>query len=93
MSLRKEGNTLPKIFLDELEKSIAANISNALRQDFSNIKAVATALAIHVEISMETIKKWFNGSNPPKAVHLLLLARVSPSIRTMILQMIDEEKN
>ena len=89
MSFKIVGKVLPKFFLDELEKSIAANVAIALRQDFPTVKIAASALAAEVEISMETIKKWYNGSNPPKAVHLIIMARVSPSVHQALLNLID----
>jgi hypothetical protein len=85
---KKEGKVLPKIFLADLERNIAASIANALRQDFPNIKTAATAVALHVEINIETIKKWYNGSNTPSAANLIVLARVSPSVRQTLLRLI-----
>ncbi len=89
MSFKFMGNVLPKFFLDELERCLAADVARALRQDFPTVKTAAKALASEVEISMETIKKWYNGSNPPKAVHLIIMARVSPSVRQALLNLID----
>lgn len=93
MSFKIVGNMLPKFFLDELEKSIAADVAKALRQDFPTVKTAAKALAAEVEISMETIKKWYNGSNPPKAVHLIIMARASPSVRHALLKLIERERS
>lgn len=87
---KKVGNILPKYFLDELEKNIAASVAEALRQDFPNIKTAAKALALQVEVSMETIKKWYNGSNPPSAAHLIVLARASPSVRQVLRGLIGD---
>jgi hypothetical protein len=88
---KKVGNILLKFFLDELEKDIAAHIAKALRQDFQNIKSTAKALALQVEVKMETIKKWYSGSNPPSTAHLIVLARTSPSVRQALLQLMDNK--
>ncbi len=38
---------------------------------------------------MNTIKKWYNGTNVPSAINLIILARVSPSVKVMLLLLID----
>jgi len=89
MSFKIVGKVLPKFFLDELEKTIAANIAGALRQDFPTVKATAIAVALHVDIKTDTVKKWYNGSNKPSAAHLIILARASPSVHQALLNLID----
>jgi len=89
MSSELLGKTLPKFFLAKLEESIAAEIAKSLRQDFPTVKIAATAIAKQVETNMETIKKWYNGSNMPSAANLIILARVSPSVRRVVLDFID----
>ncbi len=90
MSSELLGKVLPKFFLAKLEKSVAAEIAKSLRQDFPTVKIAATAIAKQVETNMETIKKWYNGSNVPSAANLIILARVSPSVRRAVLEFIDE---
>jgi hypothetical protein len=89
MYSKKEGKVLPKIFLDEFERDIATSIARALRSDFPNIKIAAAYFA---EISMETLKKWYNGRNTPSVANLIILARESPSVRRMLWEMIERER-
>jgi hypothetical protein len=88
MYSKKEGKVLPKIFLDEFEHDIATGIARALRSDFPNLKIAAAYFA---EISMETLKKWYNGRNTPSAANLIILARESPSVRRMLWEMIEDK--
>jgi len=88
MSSKKVGKVLPKIFIDNLEQEIAAHIAAALRKDFPNIKFAATALAEQVEVSMHTLKKWYNGHNTPSAANLIVLARSSASVRRVLWQLV-----
>lgn len=92
MSSTNVGKVLPKFFLAELEEIIAANISKSLRQDFATVKMAATEVALQVETNTETIKKWYNGANIPSAANLIVLARISPSVRLMVLSLIDDRK-
>ena len=89
MSPNDVCKVLHKFFLAELEQNIAASTAGALRQDFPNIKAAATAIALQVETNMETIKKWYYGFNAPSAANLIVLARISPSVRQTLLKLID----
>ncbi|MBV8549535.1 MAG: hypothetical protein JO126_08775 [Alphaproteobacteria bacterium] len=89
MSFKKEGKVLPKIFLAAHERHVAAIISSAMRKDFQNIKIAATAMAPQVEINIETLKKWYNGTNIPSGSNLILLARISPSVREAVFVMIN----
>lgn len=91
MSLKKEGKVLPKIFLANLEQNIAAQVAEALRKDFPNIKMAATTMAEQMEISMETLKKWYNGCNAPSAANLIVLARGSPAVRQALTSLISTE--
>jgi len=86
MYSKKEGKVLPKIFLDGFEQEIATGIARALRSDFPNLKIAAAYFA---EINMETLKKWYNGSNTPSAANLIILARGSPSVCQMLLELVD----
>lgn len=88
MSSKKVGKVLPKIFIDNLEQEIATHIAAALRKDFPTIKCAATALAEQVEVSMDTLKKWYNGRNTPSAANLVVLARSSASVRRALWQLV-----
>lgn len=83
------GKTLPKIVLAEFERNIAGEVAQSLRKDFPNLKAAARVIATQAEINMNTIKKWYNGTNVPSAINLIILARVSPSVKVMLLLLID----
>ena len=88
MYSKKEGKVLPKIFLDEFERDIATGIARALRSDFPNLKIAAAYFA---EISMETLKKWYNGYNIPSVANLIILARESKSVRQVLWELIEKE--
>jgi hypothetical protein len=88
---KKEGKVLPKIFLAEMDRDIAARIAQALRTDFPSIKSAATKLAEQVEINIETLKKWYGGHHAPSAANLIILARGSPAVRRMLIELIGKE--
>jgi hypothetical protein len=83
------GKVLPKIFLAQLNRDIAFCIREALRTDFRNMKAAATGLAEQGDVSMETLKKWYNGCNTPSVVHLIVLARASSAVRRVLEELMN----
>jgi hypothetical protein len=88
MSRKKVCKVLHKIFIDKFEQQITANISEALRADFANVKAAESKLAKQADIKRETLKKWYYGYNAPSAVHLILLARSSPAVEEALRNLI-----
>ncbi|PZP84121.1 MAG: hypothetical protein DI582_09605 [Azospirillum brasilense] len=92
MSSPQTGNKLTGDFKDTLERNIAWIIATALRKDYGEkrhaIKRIARAVPVD---SLNTIKSWYEGRNPPNSVHLILLARHSPSVAHAVAALLGTE--
>lgn len=79
------GNILPKK-LDNLQ--LAKRVAEALNEAHSDVASMVKNISNTTGINNETVAKWCKGKNPPKAVHLLILAEHYPSILKMIFELI-----
>ena len=85
MSHKKIGNILPKK-LDDLQ--LARRVAEALKETHLDITSVVKNISNTTGIHGETVAKWCKGKNPPKALHLLVLAEHYPTILKMIFELI-----
>lgn len=63
-------------------------IAAALRRDFGDQYSSIKQIARHTQASLSTIKKWYEGRNPPNCCNLIELARFSPSVFQVLMELI-----
>lgn len=74
---------------ENLNLKIAQLIAAALRADYGEKYSSIKMIARHCDASLSTIKKWYEGQNPPNSKHLIMLARKSPSVLKALLGLIE----
>jgi len=85
MSHKKIGNILPKK-IDNLQ--LARRVAETLKETHSDIASVVKNISNTTGIHSETVAKWCKAKNPPKSLHLLVLAEHYPAILKMIFELI-----
>lgn len=90
MSKAKMDHIWSKKYLDQ---AICSLVSKALRKAHRNSSAARKHIARTTQLNELTIRKWYEGKNPPDAAHLLILMRHYPDLLHAILQMIDDAKS
>lgn len=63
-----------------LEQKITARISGALHQIFRNNPTAVKGIAEETGGALTTVKKWYEGRNPPSLGHFLILCRHYESV-------------
>ncbi len=69
-------------------QEIARKIAQALRADYGEQYSSIKQIAKNTSASLSTIKKWYEGQNPPNSANLIILAQHSPSVLKVLMQMI-----
>jgi hypothetical protein len=90
MSKAKMDHIWTKKYLDRV---ICSLVSKALRKAHRNSSAARKHIARTTQLNELTIRKWYEGKNPPSAAHLLILMRHYPDLLHAILQMMDDIKS
>jgi hypothetical protein len=89
MSLREKHHKPTTQQAIKLNREIAHRIAVALRADYGNKYSSIKQISKHTQASLSTIKKWFDGHNPPNSANLITLARRSPSVLRVVLELIE----
>lgn len=90
MSKAKMDHIWSKKYLD---RAICSLVSKALRKAHRNSSASRKHIARTTQLNELTIRKWYEGKNPPDAAHLLILMRHYPDLLHAILQMMEDIKS
>lgn len=90
MSKPKMDHIWSKEYLD---RAICSLVSKALRKAHRNSSAARKHIARTTQLNELTIRKWYEGKNPPSAAHLLILMRHYPDLLHAILQMMEDIKS
>lgn len=72
----------------DIEPKLARMVAEALRADYGEKYSSIKQIARHTDASISTIRKWYNGQNPPNSRNLLLLAQHSQSVMRVLLVLI-----
>jgi len=75
MSFRKKNHILSREEVLFLEREITAKISDVLRLKFKGNPTAVKNIANETGIALATVKKWYEGQNPPSLGHFLILCR------------------
>jgi DNA-binding transcriptional regulator YiaG len=70
------------------DRYMAQQIASALRQDYGDKYSSVKEIARRTNASVSTVKKWYEGRNPPNSKHLIILAQHSRSVLVALLDMI-----
>tara|TARA_B100000686_G_C16803732_1_gene988232 strand:+ start:7458 stop:7979 length:522 start_codon:yes stop_codon:yes gene_type:complete len=81
MSVSKKDTRLQKI-------SFPQEISIALRKDYQHKYSAVKHIGRDTGLGLRSIKSWYEGTRAPSTEHLIILAKVSPSVFTLLLQKI-----
>lgn len=90
MSKAKNDHIWSKKYLD---RAISRLVSKTLREAHRNSSAALKHIARTTQLNALTIRKWYEGKNPPDAAHLLILMAHYPDLLCGILQLIDRTKS
>ena len=79
MSVSKKDTRLQKI-------SFSQEISIALRKDYHHKNSAVKHIGRDTGLDLRSIKSWYDGTRSPSIDHFIILAKVSPSVFTLLLQ-------
>lgn len=85
----KKGSSFPAGRDALTDAEFAQVIASALKVEFGSTRNGAKMLMRWTGVSERTAKNWLNGTNAPRGVHLILLARESNAILKAMMLMAD----
>lgn len=92
MSLREKHHKPHTKKAEDLDRKIALMIAAALRADYGEQYSSIKQIAKHTDASLSTIKKWYEGRNPPNSCNLIQLARHSPSVLRVLMELVGRQE-
>lgn len=92
MSLREKHHKPHTKNAENLDRKIALMIAAALRADYGEQYSSIKQIAKHTDASLSTIKKWYEGRNPPNSCNLIQLARHSPSVLRVLMELVGKQE-
>ncbi len=87
MSYKKMGNIFPVKTAANLEQEIAVRINQILREHHQDKSSVIKEICGETGIGCNTIRRWYEGRNPPSSGHLIILALHYPAVLKMFLEL------
>lgn len=69
-------------------QKIALSISQALRQDYSELTSAVKRIGRITGAHPRAIRNWYEGRNVPNSTHLMMLAQCSPNVLRVLLELI-----
>ena len=87
MSYKKMGNIFPVKTTTTLEQEIAVRINQILREHHEDQSSAIKKICGKTGIGCNTIRRWYEGRNPPSSGHLIILALHYPAVLKMILEL------
>ncbi len=88
MSHSKNDQVFPGETTAKTAHKIAKSISEALRQDYEELPSAIKRTGRKTGAHPRAIRNWWEGRNAPNSVHLLMLARSSPNVLRVLLELI-----
>lgn len=70
------------------EVELALRIATALRDDFDDFSSSIKHIGQQTGANLRAIKNWIDARNAPSSIHLLALARISPSTLRIVLEQV-----
>jgi hypothetical protein len=86
MSFEKLDQTFPTKLGRISDEIMVKIIAESLREDFEDIPSAIKVIGQKTDIKPRSIKNWYEAKNLPSAGHLIILARVSPTLMKFILE-------
>lgn len=78
-----------QVLLEEItDQMVAALVANALRVEHADTSAAIKRIGKLTGANLHSISKWYQGHNAPKSAHLLMLAKIYPSVLRRMLEII-----
>ena len=71
---------------DCLEQKIGEKVAEILRQKYAGKASPIKHISSEIDISPDTVRKWYSGRKPPYLAHFLILAQKYPAILRMFLE-------
>lgn len=88
MSYSKMAQVFPPPMGRMTEAELARLIGDALHQDYGDLGSAVKQIGLQTGAHLRAVKNWFQGRNTPSSAHLLILARISPSILRLVLEQV-----
>lgn len=88
MSYSKRDQVFPPPKRRITEDDLASMIGVALRVDYGDLTSAIKHIGLQTGAHLRAIKNWFSGRNTPSSSHLLILARISPSVLRIVLEQV-----
>lgn len=88
MSLSKNDQLFPSDTPTQSTQKIANSIAKALRQDYGELSSAVKRIGRITGVHPRAIRNWYEGRNAPNSLHLLMLARSSPNVLRVLLELI-----
>ncbi|MDX2073063.1 MAG: hypothetical protein SFX19_01705 [Alphaproteobacteria bacterium] len=88
MSLSKNDQLFPSDTPTQSTQKIANSIAKVLRQDYGEISSAVKRIGRITGVHPRAIRNWYEGRNAPNSLHLLMLARSSPNVLRVLLELI-----
>ena len=85
MSHRENDRVFPIKGTQDLDKQLAAAVSQVLRQHFTEISSAIKVFGRMTGAHPRAIRNWYEGRNVPSSSHLILLAHHIPAIAEVLL--------
>lgn len=76
---------------DNSDKKLALIFAEALKQDYGGRPSPVKAIAKQTDASINTIRKWYSGEKQPCLRHLVMLAKHSPNVLRVLLELIGKD--
>jgi len=83
----KMGNIFPAMTAAFFEQELTARINKILREAHQDKSSCIKIINGKTVIKCDTIKRWYEGRNPPSSAHLIILAQHYPAVIKMILDL------
>jgi len=90
MSLTQTGNKWTEKTEGNSDKKLAQMLAKALRQDYGGKHSSIKIISNDTGISSETIRKWYEGRNPPRLRYFIKIAKYSPNVLRVFLEIIGK---
>ncbi len=87
MSCEKMGNIFPVKTAAAIEREIAIRINQILREWHQDQSAAIKHICRKTGLGSNTVRRWYEGRNPPSSGHLIILALHYPAVLEMILDL------
>jgi len=88
LSFSKNDQVFPSTGTRISEVAFAKSVAEALRNDYADIPSTVKQISRQTGAQPRAIRNWYEGKHIPSSLHLLILAKSSPSILQLVLKQI-----